>query len=482
MRLRQALEELGGVYLAYGVFLQWRSDVLTSGEIEALAGLNVEITGLSRGEVEGMLAAELGAAGAALAASLCEKPVWRTLNRTAFAGKVQDQEVVVEVAHPAATEDEIAAFRSGVAQLGSPQLSGLQSPVVLNEFVDWLRTSETLENERAYLDAISQYGGDTGAVYPLPIRTLSTSRVMVWATVDGTPVEALVQKGDPSVCGLIARAVLEQFCALGMVECDLRLDSMVITASGKLGFRRLARPAATPPGLSAAALEYVAAAIARDASLSSRTLLRLAISYESPLLEKELISHLSAVDPELKVHRWFPQSAETFEANWRAVSKLGVARHLFLDCLHRNLVAIGYWIGDTVRLGAPPKDLIADAQWPVVGRILQARVAGLMNVDDAAQWAASTALLALGVMKEASRLAGEIRDNRLSMGFDITTAPERTESTRPVWLLPLGALVLGVLLVCLRWGSLAPPGMMIPVRMLTLAAVAGLFWIVLRIR
>ena len=364
MRLRQALEELGGVYLAYGVFLQWRSDVLTSGEIEALAGLNVEITGLSRGEVEGMLAAELGAAGAALAASLCEKPVWRTLNRTAFAGKVQDQEVVVEVAHPAATEDEIAAFRSGVAQLGSPQLSGLQSPVVLNEFVDWLRTSETLENERAYLDAISQYGGDTGAVYPLPIPMLSTSRVMVWATVDGTPVEALVQKGDPSVCGLIARAVLEQFCALGMVECDLRLDSMVITACGKLGFRRLARPAATPPGLSAAALEYVAAAIARDASLSSRTLLRLAISYESPLLEKELISHLSAVDPELKVHRWFPQSAETFEANWRAVSKLGVARHLFLDCLHRNLVASGYWIGETVRLGARPSPRLSEQVRP----------------------------------------------------------------------------------------------------------------------
>ena len=482
VRLRHAFEELGGVFLAYGVYLQWRSDVLTSGEIEALGSLQVDVPGVSREAVIQLLTSELPGTGAALAAGLSEKPVWKTLNRTAYASKVQDQNLIVQVAHVPVTEAAVAEFRQGLAALGLPQLVALQAPALIDEFVEWLRTSESLEDERAYLDAISQYGGDTGAVYPVAMPLMCTPKLLVWAPVEGAPVESLVAKGDPAVCGLIARAIFEQFCALGMVECDLRLDGMVMTPQGKLGFRRVSRPAATPPGLSSAALEYIAAAISRDAALSSRALLRLAISYESPLLEKQLISQLSAVDPELKVHRWFPQSAETFEANWRAISRLGVDRRLYVDCLHRNLVATGYWIGDTVRLGAPAKDLIAEAQWPVVGRILQSRVTSLLNPDEAMQWAASSGLLMLGVMKESSRLAGEIRDNRLSMGFDITTARTRTESTRPAWLLPLGALMLGVLLVCLRWGALAPAAMIIPVRVLTIAAFAGLFWVVLRIR
>ncbi len=483
VRLRQALEELGGLYLAFGVFLQWRSDLLTSGELEALSVLDVTLPGQSRERVAALLTAELGDAGRQVASTLGSSPAWTTLTRTAWPAQFQNRAVIVQVANPAIHETSVDAFRSGVQALGSPQLVALQHPVVLQEFLDWVRTSESLENERAFLDAILHFGGDTAAVYPVPIPELCSLSVLTWNDVAGAPVAELINRGDPNICGLIARAVLEQFCALGMVEGDLRLDGMVLTPSGKLGFRRLSRPVATPPGLSAAALEYVAAAIARDASLSSRTLLRLAISYESPQLEKELISQLSAVEPELKVHRWFPPSAETFEANWRALSKLPVDRSIFLDCFHRNLVAIGYWQGDTVRLGAPMTDLIAAAQWPVVNHILQSRVKGLMNSDDAAQWAASSGLLMLGVMKETSRIAGEIRDNRLSMGFDLTTATASgTVNTRPAWLLPLGLFLLMVFLVCLRWGALAPASMIIPVRVLTIAAGVGLFWVVLRIR
>ena len=83
VRLRQALEELGGVFLAYGVFLQWRSDVLTSGEIEALGSLQIDVPGVSREEVVNLITSELPGTGASLAAGLSAKPVWKTLNRTA---------------------------------------------------------------------------------------------------------------------------------------------------------------------------------------------------------------------------------------------------------------------------------------------------------------------------------------------------------------------------------------------------------------
>lgn len=483
VRLRMALEELGGLYLAFGVFLQWRSDLLNSGQVEAMSKITVDLPGYSREEVSGLLTSQLGAKGAAIAATLSDRPEWVTLNRTAYRGKVDDLPVIVQVAaHPISTT-EIFAFEKGILALGEPELIHLRAPAILNEFVEWLHAGETLADERAFLEAINRYGGNTAASYPVPVPHLCSTDVLVWPAVDGTSVAELIRRGDGEVGRFIASAVFEQFCALGTVECDLRPDAMVLTAERKLVFRRIARPGATPPGLTAAALEYIAAAIAREAALSSRALLRLAISYESPVLEKELVHQLSAVDPELKVQRWYPPSAETFEANWRAISKLsGVTRSLFLDIFHRNIIAIGYWISDTVRVGAPMYDGIAEAQWPVVGKMLRDRVSEVMDVETATQWAASGGLLMLGLLKEASRLTAEVRDNRLSMGFDLTTTRYETETTRPAWLFPLGLVLLTVFLVCLRWGSLVPPGFILPVQAITITALAGLFWVVLRIR
>jgi hypothetical protein len=478
-----ALEELGGLYLAFGVFLQWRSDLLSSGLIEALSGLKVFPHAHSREAVADILNSRLGAPGSAIAATLSDQPEWVTLNRTAWRARVDDLAVIVEIAAPPPPQPEIDAFLRGILALGTPDLIHLCAPGVLNQFVEWLQAGTEIAEERNFLDAIHHYGGNTQAGYPIPVPHLCGPDLLVWKAIDGTPALDLVLKGDPNICTLIASAVFEQFCALGMVECDLRLDAMVLTAEGKLAFRRIARPGATPPGLTAAALEYIAAAIGREAALSSRALLRLAISYESPVLEKELIHHLSAVDPELKVQRWYPPSAETFEANWRAITRLGgVSRSLFLDAFHRNVIAIGYWISDTVRVGAPLQDGIAEAQWPVVGRMLRDRVKEVMNTKTATEWAASSGLLMLGLLKEASRLASEVRDNRLSMGFDLTSTRDHTETTRPTWLLPLGMLLLAIFLLCLRWGNMAPALLTLPVHALTIATLIGLFWVVLRIR
>jgi hypothetical protein len=306
--------------------------------------------------------------------------------------------------------------------------------------------------------------------------------VLIWRALDGISAAELVARGNPDICRKIATAIFEQFCSLGIVEGELRLDALCVLEDQRLAFRRLARPVPTPPGLTAPALEYVAAAIARDAARTSRALLRLSVAIESPALERELVSNLSGVDPELKIRRWFPASGETFEANWRAISSLPLERRLFLDSLHRNLVATAYWLGDAVRNGAPALDVIAEAQWPVLQRVLNEQMKGLKDPEALQEWLAGSGLLAMGLMKEAQRLAGEVRDNRLSMGFDITHSEKRTRSTRPDWLLPLGALLLAVFLCCVRWGAEAPAGFVIPVRLLTLVAMAGMFWVVLRIR
>ena len=39
----------------------------------------------------------------------------------------------------------------------------------------------------------------------------------------------------------------------------------------------------------------------------------------------------------------FPPSAAIFEGNWRALARTGAEKPLFLDIMHRNLIAVGYW-------------------------------------------------------------------------------------------------------------------------------------------
>ena len=55
----------------------------------------------------------------------------------------------------------------------------------------------------------------------------------------------------------------------------------------------------------------------------------------------------SNLEPELKVNLQYPPSAAILEGNWRALARTGAPRPLFLDILHRNLIAVGYWNSET---------------------------------------------------------------------------------------------------------------------------------------
>jgi hypothetical protein len=107
---------------------------------------------------------------------------------------------------------------------------------------------------------------------------------------------------------------------------------------------------------------------------------------------------------------WFPPSAGAFESNWRALATLAPARPLFLDCLHRNLLAAGYCNSDAVRAGAPARDAISEAQWPVVGRLIRTQLDMLLNRESAKEWAVGPASH-VQPFREMNRLAEELRES-----------------------------------------------------------------------
>jgi hypothetical protein len=481
-RLRQAFEQLGGIYAAFGRFLSWRSDLLDAAIISNLRELRLNLPAIPVSTVERIIRHELGPAGTELLFNLEASPIWNTLSRTAYASRYRGQRVIVQVARNPVSEESLRAFEKSLGSLSRPEAAGFVTPAVVSQFQEWLRISEPLSRERSLLNALAKYAGDTLVEYPRVIEELSTSSILCWPEVVGLPVSRLVEQGDAQTCVLIASAILEQFYSLAIVAADLDLDAMVMGPDNRLHFRRLTGAVSVLPNRVNAGIQYATAVIAGDAPVSAQKLVALTISRASPDLERRLMDEFSGIEPELKVNLWFPASAATFENNWRALAKICPARPLFVDCLHRNLVAAGYWNSDVVRAGTPVFDAISDGQWPVVERLIRTQFGMLMNRGSAEEWAVGSGLLMFGALREMNRFAEEMRENDVRAGIDFDERPSEEVQRPRSWYGLLLAALLVVFLAGLRWGSSAPEPWSVLLKILAAAALPAMFWAISRIK
>lgn len=481
-KLRAALQELGGIYGVFAQFLQWRADLLNAEYIAGLREVHVGMAPIPVSHLVVTLRRELGGAADELLQNLNPEPIWSTLCRTAWRSSYLGAPVIVQIARPRRSDAEFDAFDAGISQLRHPDVATLISPAILAEFREWARQCESLTQERSYLKVLAANKDQILVDYPVLIPELSTDAVLVWPWIEGEPISVRIASGSMRAVTLIATAVLEQFCSLGIVDAELDLDSMIIADSGRLCFRRLSRSFSVPPSLVNLGMKYIAAVLAGESSQVVQNLLPLTAGRSTLRLEKQLMNALSSVEPELKVHLWYPNQAAAFESNWKALTRLRTERPLFLNVLHRNLIAIGYWNADAVKGGAPREDAIEKAHWPVVAAILSSEASRFKDEKVLKEWGVGAALLMFGSLRTANRLAEEIRDNSFTMGLDSpgTTAGPRISNRFVRQGAAMGFLLI-LLLVALRYGAHAHGGPAIMLGAVALLAAAGLFWVVSRI-
>lgn len=474
------------MYVAFARFLMWRADLLEAEYINALRQMRFDFMPVPRDQVVKLLRTELGSAADGLIAEMESEPVWSTLSRTGYLSWHEGQMVAIQVAREPVAEPALVDFEAGIGSLGHPDISPAAHRRILREFRQWLRHSESVSLERSYLEVIGRSRGSTSVDYPALIPEISTSNVLCWPWVEGEPVSSLIRRGSIDDVQRVAVAVLEQYCSLSIVDADLQPDAMVLpTGSDRLAIRHLDRPFSVPPPAVNNGMKYIAAVLEGNASATVQNLLTMAVGQSSANLESELLNLMSGIEPELKVHAWHPGSTSAFESNWRALGKLDVSRPrpLYLDCLHRNLIAIGYWTSDAVAAGGEPTDPIADAQWPVVDRVLRANASQFLNPAVLTEWSVSLGLLTFGAMREANRLAEELRENNLTL--EVETEPEADQSEEEggprIWRVLTAGALLAVLLFALRWGSAAQGAMSVAMVGVAVGALVGLVWVVRRI-
>jgi hypothetical protein len=454
-KLKDSFEQLGGVYLAFAEFLLWRADLLGVDYLTALRQIHHTIPPVPRDTVAALLRRELGRKGDELAQRMETEPAWSTLSRTAYLSRYRGTKVVVQVAREPVAESDFAEFEAGIRFLGNPEVSRVSAPRILAEFRQWLRQAESCVTERSYLEVLGRNKSQTLIDYPALIPEITTDSVLCWPWVEGEPVSSLVRRGSVEAVTQVAVAVLEQYCSLSIVDAELDWDAMVMPAAGeRLTIRRFSRPLAVPSPLVNIGMKYVAAVLEGNASTAAQMLVNLALGKSTGSLESALLELMSAIEPELKVDLWFPGSAAAFESNWRALARLEIVRPLFLNCLHRNLIATGYWTAEAVSAGGAAIDTITEAHWPVVGRVLKLNASQFLDPAAVTEWSVGLGLLSFGALREANRLAEEVRDNNLTIEVDIGTAQQAAPrpAKRSFRTGVLIACLLIAILATLRWG------------------------------
>ena len=479
-QFRNALEELGGLYACFAQFLCWRADLLRSDYLGQLRTVRVTPPPAQRGRVVQALE-EFGERGADLAATLEFEPCWNTFSRYAFRGTLGERAVAVEAARSPFEPREFDGFESSIGLLNEEGIRLATTPEVLAQFRQWCDLDRDLERERSYLDTLNSGRLKSNVQHPTVIKAFSNSEVLCLSWVEGEPAGPMIARGSASAVRKVTEGVLEQICMLSVIDGEFDPDSIVITPDGKMGLRRICRYVAVPPSQAATALKYISGVLARNSTAAAHALARLAHGRAGGQLEPDLLEALSDLEPELKVNLQFPRSASIFEGNWRALSRVQSARPLFLDLLHRNLIALGYWNAETTAVTAS-SDLIAEAQWPVIGRLLRARMREMATREMASEWFLGSGLLFFEGLRQVNRLADEFRENDLSIGVD---AQETSDSSTPQNRLVRSAIIIGMLLivflVSVRWASALPAPYSAALSAVAGVAGIGLFWAVSRI-
>ena len=471
---------MGGLYAAFGQYLCWRADLLRTEYLDRLRQIRVKVVPIGVADVAKILSSELGEAGAVLAQRLEPEPCWNTLARCAYRTQYAGRTIVAQIARDPVPDSAFQSMAKRLRLIRDEKLQEAFRPSVLASFQEWMRLSDSPARERSYLDALAAVHDKTLAMYPAVIPEISAGKVLCLEWVEGEPITDLVARGSAVAVEKVAEYALDQVCAVAAADGDFDPDSLVLTPSGRLALRRANRMVAMPPSATQICLKYISAVLSSNAPSAAQMLVKLANGRSNMDLESRLLDALSNIEPELKVNLQFPPSATIFEGNWRALTRTGAKKPLFLDIMHRNLIATGYWNADVTAAPQPAVDLISRAHWPVLSRVLRTGLGNMAKSETVSDWFMGSGLLFFEALRTLNSLTEGLRENDLSLGVDLQQEEDSSKLHQRIRSGILIGMLLAVFLAALRF-AVGPPGPW-SAALSALAALAGfsLFWFVSR--
>lgn len=277
VRLREALEEAGGVYVKLGQIAATRIDLLPPSVCEELGRLQSRSTPVPRDDVRAVLEAEYGRPVEEVFASFDWEPLAAaSIGQTHTAELLTGESVVVKVQRPgiAATIERDLAALNQLARLAERRTvvgRDLRVSRLAEEFGRSLRSELDFRSEAASTRAMHELVGDGGLVrVPRVYPQLCTRRAMVQERLLGTPLSEL-----PDDAPIDRPALAREFLSVnighilddGMFHADPHPGNLMVLDDGGLGMIDFGATGRLDSIQEQAVVDMLIALVKRDASM-----------------------------------------------------------------------------------------------------------------------------------------------------------------------------------------------------------------------
>jgi ubiquinone biosynthesis protein len=306
-RLRQALEECGGMFVKLGQVLSTRADLLPAGVVAELSRLQDQVAPAPPDAVRELLEAELGRPVDEVFASLDPEPIAAASIAQAYRGRLRGGEaVVVKVQRPGIAEAVdrdllVLAELARVAETRTTWGADYHVTDLAEEFADRLREELDFRLEARNATEIAGLTDDDRVHVPVVHTELSTARILVMEWLDGVSVRE-VERIDAlgldraRLAETLLRSSLRQMLVDGRFHADPHPGNVLVLADGRLGLIDFGATGRLDPLQQASMREMLVAVQQRDAGLLRSAVLEVATlrrHFDDDQLERALARFMS---------------------------------------------------------------------------------------------------------------------------------------------------------------------------------------------
>lgn len=460
-RFRLALEEKGGLFPTFGRFLAGRADLLPSPFLYELRKIRTpEAPPVEPPDELKQLVPDLQI--------LRATPAGRV-----YSGSYRGTQVVVEVSDEAPSQSEWDSFRRQIRRLNEKPESAVSQESIVEQFWDWLRLQRDLERKRTMLTNLQDVFPDTVSVFPKIVGELQSSGWLGYENTPGDSAHTLLARSEDKaeVIHVLAEGFLEQCLVFSLVDAEFQLEELLVLDQGRLGFRTVPAWVSVPVESHQHLLQYLVAVVANDTPRAVQMICRMAAGRNSYPAEQRLLNELSSLKPELKINAVTPESVTALETYCRAMGETDLKSPPFLRWFHRNITLLG----QLNEFYAPSADLVDQALWPVLGRLLRFHMAEVLSSGKVQDWAITSSLFLMTAGRQMTVTVEKLRENdaRITPEPEIRGSDSRdTQLNRRTSSFIRSVILLVVFLVSLQVSMSSGEGF-VPIIAEIIAAAAG---------
>ena len=284
VRLRKAMEELGGAYLKLGQFLALRPDLLPRKYCDEFKKLLDQVPPMPYEKVRQVIEANLKSSSKAFFSHIDAKPLGSASIAQVHLAKLKNgRSVVVKVQRPEAKErfDADIQIMNYLAQKLEKRFRGIAiSPLtIVKEFERYTAQELNFVLEARNIDRFAKhFKSSKSVVIPEVYWPATTSQLLTMEHLDGKKLTDVLAQPDHQQRKLLAQhiadAAFEQILKLGLFHADLHPGNIMVLPGNRVGLLDFGIVGALNEELIRQTVSLYTALINKDTTTVTKTLLK----------------------------------------------------------------------------------------------------------------------------------------------------------------------------------------------------------------